>query len=75
LFRKLYNTKNVDNSEEKNRGMNEENQGIWKKRGVIRQILKDHFHDFMEMHVICPKFYTSLLREGECGIRDMGYAR
>ncbi|KHL94465.1 hypothetical protein QW71_17980 [Paenibacillus sp. IHB B 3415] len=41
--------KNVDNSEEKGRGMNMKNQETWKKRGIIRQILKDHFHGFMEM--------------------------
>ena len=42
--------KNVDNSDEKDRGMDVKDQETCKERGVIRQILIDHFHDFMDMH-------------------------
>lgn len=33
-----------DNSDKKVGGMNVRNQETWKKRGIIRKILKDHFH-------------------------------
>ncbi|WP_456238464.1 IS91 family transposase [Paenibacillus riograndensis] len=62
-------------------GMNVKNQETWKKRGIIRQILKDHFHGFMEMHGHhLPKGLHSSITETvnkaiRCGTRDMGYAR
>lgn len=27
-----------------------ETQETWKKRGVVKRILKDHFHGFWELH-------------------------
>lgn len=53
------------------------NQETWKKRGIIRQILKDHFHGFMEMHGHhLPEDLRSSITETvnkaiRCGTRDM----
>ncbi len=49
--------------------------------GVIKQILKDHFSGFWEMHdSLFPAAYREYIKETvektiKCGTRDMGYAR
>ncbi|WP_373604763.1 transposase zinc-binding domain-containing protein [Paenibacillus sp. IHB B 3415] len=61
--------------------MNVRNQETLKKRGIIRQILKDHFHRFMEMHGhhLLEGLRSSITETVNkaicCGTRDMGYAR
>lgn len=71
----------LDAYEEKGGGMDVKNQEKWKKRGVIRQILKDHFHGFMEMHGhhLPKELHSSIIetvnKAIRCGTRDMGYAR
>ncbi|MHA6483294.1 hypothetical protein ACX1C1_15530 [Paenibacillus sp. strain BS8-2] len=33
-----------------------EKRETWKKRGIVKQILKDHFHGFWELHAnLFPK--------------------
>jgi hypothetical protein len=52
-----------------------------KKRGIVRQVLKDHFHGFWQMH--SGLFPESLRKDIEetvqksirCGTKDLGYAR
>lgn len=71
----------MDNSDKKVGGMNVKNQETWKKRGIIRKILKDHFHEFMEVnnHQLPETLHTSITETVNkvirCGTRDMGYAR
>lgn len=53
----------------------------WKKKGVVREILKDHFQGFWQLHA--GRFPKELRKDIEetvekavrCGTRDMGYAR
>ena len=53
----------------------------WKKRGVVKQILKDHFHGFWELHADqFPENMQAGIQEAvqkaiRCGTNGMGYAR
>jgi hypothetical protein len=53
----------------------------WKKRGVVKQILKDHFHGFWQLHADqFPEDMQAGIQEAvqkaiRCGTKDMGYAR
>jgi hypothetical protein len=57
------------------------NRETWKKRGVVKQILKDHFHGFWELHANhFPEDLQSAIQDAvkkatRCGTKDMGYAR
>ncbi|ASA21312.1 hypothetical protein [Paenibacillus donghaensis] len=54
------------------------NQETWKKRGIIRQILKDHFHGFMDMHGhhlpegLRGTITGTVNKAIRCGTRDSG---
>jgi hypothetical protein len=58
-----------------------EKQETWKKRGIVKQILKDHFHGFWELHVnqfpeeMRESIQEAVKKSVRCGTRDMGYAR
>lgn len=58
-----------------------ENQKTWKKRGVVKQILKDHFHGFWELHAnrfskdLQTAIQEAVKKAIRCGTKDMGYAR
>ncbi|WP_168123877.1 transposase [Paenibacillus sp. HB172176] len=58
-----------------------ERSNTWKKRGVVKQILKDHFHGFWELHADrFPEELQTAIPEAvkkatRCGTKDMGYAR
>lgn len=53
----------------------------WKKRGLVKQILKDHFPGFWDLHANqFPKELQIAIPEAvkkatRCGTKDMGYAR
>lgn len=55
-------------------------QKSYKKKGRIKQILKDHFHGFWEIHAQhYPESVRDSLKENvekamKCGSRDLGYA-
>ncbi|WP_342556499.1 transposase [Paenibacillus sp. FSL H8-0548] len=58
-----------------------EKRETWKKRGIVKQILKDHFHGFWELHAnLFPEELQKAIPEAvnkatRCGTKDMGYAR
>jgi hypothetical protein len=51
-----------------------------KKKGTIKQILKDHFHGFWEMHAealpesVRKSIEETVVKAIKCGSRDLGYA-
>jgi len=71
----------VDKSDNREGGIVMENNKTWKKRGIIKQILKDHFHGFWELHEHqFPEGLRKSIQEAvnkaiRCGTKDMGYAR
>lgn len=53
----------------------------WKKRGIVKQILKDHFHGFWQLHAdrfpqeLQEDIQTTVRKAIRCGTQDMGFAR